>query len=291
MAHGLCSTVVVSLVLASSACVDPNWGAAKRAQQSYAQRQTPHELHATRADENGDEREVPSIVPTRVMKIRAHATARYATGVVDWRRQLADLIDDTNRVLGPTVGARLELAGAEPWAPHAEDDLGAALEELAKSDPGEDVDRVVGLVGSLPRAEVSFHQLGLARMSEKFFVVRAMNDARELDAIRGLSELEEGERNQLYRARKRHKTATVFLHELGHTFGAPHEVDRSSIMHSSYDHKAEGFSPAAAELLRLGFERENQRHLGERATARSTSNPPSCSRDRRRAGWPTSATR
>ncbi len=53
--------------------------------------------------------------------------------------------------------------------------------------------------------------------------------------------------------RRRHKTATVFLHEIGHTLGAPHEVDATTIMHGRYGSKVTGYSDAAAGLMRLAL--------------------------------------
>src|SRR6185436_10870539 len=79
-----------------------------------------------------------------------------------------------------------------------------------------------------------------------------MNSAREYENVqRAFSELEEQERQKLFRARKRHKTAICFLHELGHSLGVPHELDAHTIMHPKFDMKADSFSPAAAELMRL----------------------------------------
>jgi len=162
-------------------------------------------------------------------------------------------VGDGNAVLEPTLDARLDVVATDSWAPHAGDeDLAVLVDELTASDPGKDVDRVVALVGSVPRYELSFHQLGMGQIMGKHLVMRATNDAREYEAIRrGFSELEDNERTKLYAARKRHKTTTVFLHELGHTFGVPHEVDRLSIMHASYDWRVDGYSPAAAALMRI----------------------------------------
>jgi hypothetical protein len=231
---------------------DSRWGQAKRAQVAAAQNATPSALRAT----PGAEVELGAPQPSkaiRALKLRAHATPRYAAAVTDWPRQLADQIDEVNHILGPTLSVRLELAGAEPWSPsRSDDDLFALSDELVALDAGEGVDWVVGLLGQVPRVELSFHELGLGQVNGKHFLVRAMNDARDYEAIqRELTELGEHERAKLYRARKRHKSATVFLHELGHTLGAPHEVDARTIMHARYDSRVEGYSPAAAQLMRL----------------------------------------
>ncbi|HEX2672525.1 MAG TPA: matrixin family metalloprotease, partial [Polyangiaceae bacterium] len=62
-------------------------------------------------------------------------------------------------------------------------------------------------------------------------------------------ELPEDKRQQLYRARKQHKLCSVFLHEVAHTLGVPHERSETSLMHARYDLKAHGFSEEAAELV------------------------------------------
>jgi hypothetical protein len=149
----------------SSAWMDPT-----RAQRNAAQRAAPAEIHATPAHEGGGESEVPPSpsASLRVLRLRALATPRYAAQVVDWPRQLEALLDEVNRVLGPTLSARITLADTGTWVPKAGDeDLSATVDELAASDAGEGVDWVVGLVGSVPRFELSFHQLGMGRMSAK----------------------------------------------------------------------------------------------------------------------------
>jgi hypothetical protein len=97
----------------------------------------------------------------------------------------------------------------------------------------------------------------MGRVLGKHLVLRAMNDAREYEAIqRAFDELDEAARVKLYRARRRHKIASVLLHEIGHTFGVPHETERTSVMHRSYDAKASGFGPAAVGAMRMGLARE-----------------------------------
>lgn len=44
---------------------------------------------------------------------------------------------------------------------------------------------------------------------------------------------------------RRHKTAVVLLHELGHVLGVEHEIDSDSIMNASYSSHATTFSPTA----------------------------------------------
>lgn len=243
-------------LLMSSCLYDSGWAEPKRAQQAAAQRATPSALRGTpEAEVEPGSVPSPSKKHLRPLKLRARATPRYAAEVVDWQRQLTDLVTDANQVLGPTLSVRLEVTAVEIWAPHGTgDDLLAMLDELTTTDPGGEVEWVVGLIGSVPRFEQSFHQLGLGR-GGKHFVVRAMNDAREYEAIQNnLFKLDEQERRKLYRIRKRHKTTAVFLHELGHTLGVIHELDRTTLMAPAYDSKEDGFSAAAAGWMRIALD-------------------------------------
>ena len=69
-----------------------------------------------------------------------HAMPRTAMG--------KKLFAETNALLEPTLGVRLEIAAMEPW-PANVDDLGAAMTALRAEDGGADVDWVVGLIGGL----------------------------------------------------------------------------------------------------------------------------------------------
>jgi hypothetical protein len=87
------------------------------------------------------------------------------------------------------------------------------------------------------------------------------------------------------RARKRpHTSTSVFLHELAHTLGVPHEVDAATVMGPRYGTKIDGFSAPAAQLMRLYLDHELEPraqteqafakavldHLGSRPSARRT---------------------
>jgi hypothetical protein len=242
---------LVAAALSSSSCFyDSRWFEMKQAQAAAAEHAKPSALRATPEGAAG-----PQSATVRVFKVRAYATPRYAAEVMRWSEQLSALLDDASQVLEPTLGARLELAGTEPWSPRAgEDDVDAAVQELTSLDPGQDVHWVIGLVGSVPRVELSFHQLGVGRLLGKHIVLRAMNDAREYDAIQAaFTDLDEKQRRDLYHQRKRHKMTTVLLHEIAHTLGVPHERDAKTLMAPIYDAKVEGCSEAAAALMRLSL--------------------------------------
>lgn len=257
--------LVAAAIFSSSCFYDSRWSEMKRAQAAAVEHAKPRALRATPEDATG-----PKSATVHVFKVRAYATPRYAAEVMRWSEQLSALLEDANRVLQSTLDARLELAGTESWSPPAgEDDVDAAVQELASLDPGQDADWIVGLVGSVPRVELSFHKLGVGRLLGKHIVLRAMNDAKEYDAIqRAFTNLNEKERRDLYHQRKRHKTTTVLLHEIAHTLGVPHERDARTIMAPSYDAKVEGYSEEAAELMRIFLKHRVRSDAGsERETA------------------------
>lgn len=233
-----------------SACFDSSWFQAKSSQQSVAQARTPQGLQATPS--NGDA-PPPVLANVKTMRVRVHATSRHIAEITDWQRRFSEVLEDANRVLVPTLSIRLEVETATEWSPRTPDDaLSAQLDELGNADPGDDVDWVIGLTGSVPRFEESFHELGMAKMPGKHAVLRAINDARELEAIeKGFPDLAAAERTKLFLARKRHKRATVLLHEIGHTLGSPHQPDRRLVMTPRYDIAVESYGPAATELLRV----------------------------------------
>jgi hypothetical protein len=261
------ATLAVSLAI-SGCLFDSRLIQQKSAQKNVAQQQTPRTLQGTPA--TAGDASAPSHEGAKVLRLRVHATPSYAAEVVDWPRQFARLLEDVNRVIEPTLDARFELTAASTWSTTlSSDDLDPLLTELRTIDRGDDVDGVVGLVGSLPVFARSFHQLGYGQVMGKHFTLRAMNDAREREAIEvELSRLAADEREALYQIRKRHKATAVFLHEVGHNFGLIHEADASSIMNTRYDKSMTAFSPASANIMRLTLEHRREGARGdERAFA------------------------
>ena len=69
------------------------------------------------------------------------------------------------------------------------------------------------------------------------------------DFERMFKAMEPHEREQLYGIRKAHKETSVFLHEWGHTLGAPHVEDPTRIMSPGYSQRTSLLSNEDAELI------------------------------------------
>lgn len=235
-----------------SACLfgyNSGWGETKRSQQRAAQASAPASITAS-----DDERGAPETA-RRTYRIRARTTGRFLTQTVDAPKQIADLLEDANRVLEPTLGLHVELQRVQPWSSDQDEDLARALRALQADDPGQDVDLVVGMIGALPRPTDSLHELGMAPMLGRHMVVRAasrFDEQDELDTAFGA--LGDDDRARIVRQRKRHRALAVFLHELGHTLGALHEQDARSLMNPRYDTRMADYGSGAVALMRLALD-------------------------------------
>jgi hypothetical protein len=233
----------------SSCFYDSRWGQQKQSEQHAAARSTPQQLRSQALNREGR-------VADRTLRLRVYATPAYAATVLDWQKQFEALLDCANSVFVPDFGTAFEAVELKSFRPKAgEAKLDEVLAELRQEDEGRDVDWVVGLVTAVPSFAVSADDLGVAPLLGKHLVMRAMSDAHEYEAItRELSELSESERLKLYQVRKRHKLCAVFLHEVAHTLGVPHELVASSLMNPRYQVGAQGFSDEASRILRASLE-------------------------------------
>ncbi len=241
---------IAALAMSFFAC-DSRWFEMQRARQAAAQQAKPSELHAS---EDGTSPAGHRLA--RKVDLRVYVSPRYATELVEWRNQFDAMIDDANRLLEPSLHVRLVIQDVRTWKPAEGDpDLNKALTELATLDPAPDKVWVIGLVGSVPRAAISIHELGVANIWGKHMVLRTMNDAQEYDSIQQhLLGVDEQERRTIYRQRKRHKTTAVFLHEFAHTLGVPHELAQKTMMNPTYDAKVEGFGDEVLGAMRISLD-------------------------------------
>src|SRR5262245_39499104 len=234
--------VVVGL---SAGCISPvmHFGGGKSARE--AQRETMSDFTPVQLDLQS---KWAGEIATR--KIRVWADDQYRAQNVRWQQSLEGSLELTNLVLSSLFGLRL-VPEYHAWERHAAGStLAEDLEALAERDPGRDVLVVVGLTSSLPLVSATFDELGLASVGGRHLLVRGYADLEErklyTDAFRDL--LPE-ERELSLASRRHHKTAVVLLHELGHTFGAGHDVDQDTIMNASYSHRAGAFSATAREMM------------------------------------------
>ncbi|MEM9190544.1 MAG: matrixin family metalloprotease [Myxococcota bacterium] len=221
------------------------WGASEASQRRNAARAAPQALVATSR---------PTARQARTLRLRAYATEAYRAERIGWVEKLQELLVVANRLLEPELGVRFALVDTRPWQLERSrsDRLEESLEALEALDPAEDVDVVLGLLGSVPRLTSAFEQLGMARLFGSHFVLRAANDAVLLEQIeQAFDELDARERRELHRARREHKEVVLLVHELGHLFGVPHVADATAIMYPGYSPEMESLTALASDYARL----------------------------------------
>jgi hypothetical protein len=240
-----------AVVLALACCsgcffFDSRWGERENAQRHRAERLTPELEGASTVTAGG------AVGRARSLRVRVYATPAYRARTLQWSQRVRQSMDGPNAMLAE-VGIRLVVVDAQDWEPTGnEDSLQGLLDELQAHDDADDVDWVLGLVGSVPRLTESFHDLGLAPFLGKHFVMRGANDQERRQIEEAFDELDESERERLYEQRATHKFSSLFLHELGHTLGSPHVRKPDRLMFPNYSTDMLGFDPETIELLKLG---------------------------------------
>lgn len=201
----------------------------------------------------------------RVLRVRVYADDDYRAATLRWQKKVERQLDRVNRVVEPAFNVRFELESARKWPrSHAGVGLSPLLDELEALDPGADVDWVVGYVTAFRGVTTSIHQLALAQMVSKHFVMRGMDDQEEGRAFAAaFGRMPESERETLYEERKAHKELVLFLHEWAHTLGAMHAEGEALVMNPAYDPKQSGFSEFEARCMSVAL---NAR-LADRAKA------------------------
>jgi len=182
--------------------------------------------------------------------IRVWADDDYRAQNRRWRQMFEDELDYANELLAAQLGVRL-VAEYHTWSHHAQDaPLSDSLDALAAQDPGGDVLAVVGLTSSLSLVSATFEQLGLAEVSGDHLVIRGYADVEERKVFdRVFAELGLDEREAMYHARRRHATAALILHEIGHTLGAPHRAEPDTIMSAMYSDHSTSFDGESRALI------------------------------------------
>jgi hypothetical protein len=239
---------VVAAGLLASGCLyyDSRWGSATAEQKHNAARLHPASLASPRAEGEATRRRA---------SVRACATRAYAAETLGWEERFDELVRNANSVLGPSLGLELTNAGTTLWQPaRGEGGLATVIDDL-RSCEGAESDWVVALVQSTPKVISDFHILGRGAMYSPYLAIRASNDPAEIESFtKAFPDLDEATRQQLYSDRKRHKTLSVFLHEVGHTLGAIHRLAKDTIMSASYNAAERGYDEPTLTLLKSGLE-------------------------------------
>lgn len=183
-------------------------------------------------------------------QLRVWADDAYRAQNLHWQRTFQDQLDLANEVLAATFGVRL-VADYRVWRRHAP---GASLEDsldaLARVDAGDGVLSAIGLTSSISLAAARFEQLGLASLGGRHIVLRGHADLEERKMFEAaFTELLAEQRDLLYQARRRHKTAALLLHELGHNLGAGHASGEGTLMHGTYSERSSAFDPHSREVI------------------------------------------
>jgi hypothetical protein len=192
----------------------------------------------------------------RVGRLRLYVAGDYRRQHPDWQRQLEDLVDRANAVLGSELGLRLEVNELHAWEPACKVAvLASCLDELAKLEPSDEQEWVVGVLPAEARFTASFDELGVARLPGQHFVLRDVSDPAERAAIdRAFPTHTQAQRDEIYAHRKEHKRLAVFLHELGHTLGAMHTIAGDGLLHPSYDDRMSGYDPVNAAIMQAALD-------------------------------------
>jgi hypothetical protein len=188
---------------------------------------------------------------TRRLRLRVHADDDYRSQNLNWRTHVDKLAARASEQLS-SYNVAFAVSEARDWPRRSARDLEDDLAALRTHDSGEGVDLVVGLVTALPTFTSSVHHLGMADVLGKHLVLRGTDDAVEFDALTtsGLM-LSREEKTELYYERKRHRQASVFIHEVGHTVGAMHSDAPDELMRPVYNVKAAEFSVGNAVIMQL----------------------------------------
>jgi hypothetical protein len=209
----------------------------------------------------------------RTLKLRVWADDEYRAQNVQWQRAFQEELDYANTVVEPMLGVRFD-AEYKVWQRHAP---GATLDEalvaLARQDPGDGVFSVVGLTSAMGLTSATFEHIGLASLPGRYMMLRDYADREEAQIFdRAFPKIDADERKVVHEARRRHKTTSLFLHELGHNLGAPHE-ETETIMNPTYSDKAAGFSERSRDLMRANIDMRLGREPRPIATVATKKHP------------------
>jgi len=201
-------------------------------------------------------------------RVRAYADEEFRLANVRWQERIRVLVEEASGSLEESLGARLTIESIRSWPRRgAKDGTDALLRALQEADAGADVDWVIGFVSPLGFATTSIHEIGMASVLGKHFVLRGIDDREEAAALaKHFTDVDEKQQKEFLDRRRHHKELVVFIHEWLHNLGAVHHADRAMLLHPSYAHQQRGLDSENAEVVSLA--------LQARIAARGTGGPP-----------------
>jgi hypothetical protein len=162
----------------------------------------------------------------RPVRLRVHVSGTYAAQPIGTHANIRRIVRDADRVFWSIVGAHLEI---EEMVDGWKVDVGRtedALNALIAEDARDGVDVVVGMLGPMDRRVDEYS--GRALDGWDYMVVRS-EDADD--------------------AAHHRLAVVVFLHELGHALGAPHDETPDSIMNAHVASPTASFTDASVQIL------------------------------------------
>jgi hypothetical protein len=194
--------------------------------------------------------------PSRVLRFRFWADPDFRALTPSWKIKTRAWLSQLTRIIEPALGVRFEAESLHEWDRQASQaSLREALAALGQSDPGNDVDFVVGLVGALPAVTNDMHLLGMTS-APRHFVLRAMGNVGDARAVYALMPKSDVNRKEdLYARRVQHKELANFLHEWGHAMGDPHRACGPDLMCPVYAPERSGFSREVLQYLEQAIAR------------------------------------
>jgi hypothetical protein len=189
-------------------------------------------------------------------RVRVYADEEYRLGNLRWQEHIKALVAAASDYTDEGFGARLTIESIRPWKRNgAKDSTGQLLAALRANDEGSEVDWVIGFGSPLGFLTSSIHEIGMAQMLSKHFVMRGIDDHEDAAALaKNFSKLSDEDRAAFLARRREHKELVVFLHEWLHTLGAIHHVDREMLLHPSYAHQQRSVDDDNAGLVELALE-------------------------------------
>jgi hypothetical protein len=186
-----------------------------------------------------------------VIRVRVWAAADFRRQTREWQSRFRRLVERVNASGRDWPGLRFEVVEQRNWTRESsEGAINGLVEELAKLDPGDDVDLVVGLVAALPVFPGSIDNIGMAKLFSRHMVMRSLHDLAEYDAVRRwFDTFTDSERDAILAARKLHKEQVIFLHEWAHTLGLIHVKRAAGIMNPAYDASMSAFDETEARII------------------------------------------